>query len=252
MVVWCAQLRAPDTEVNTMPPAIHNTDASVGIRSPFLASDTWETEVVPRLPYGLSEKARELKAFQRVRGVASPYELLRAVLVYAFCGLSIRRLGCWAVLMGVGDISEAAWRKRLRACNEFVLWLLSELVSAPNPHDPLGNRPGGHIHLVDATRLRVPGGSGDDWRLHLCYNFTLARLGQVVVTDNHTAEGLKHFQLQPADVVVADGGYGYRRDAATAVGHNTGPAPLEIVIATTPPWPGEHEATRVPDHWPVG
>ena len=33
---------------------------------------------------------------------------------------------------------------------------------------------------------------------------------------------------------------------------NTGPAPLEIVIATTPPWPGEHEATRVPDHWPVG
>lgn len=30
----------------------------------------------------------------------------------------------------------------------------------------------------------------------------------------------------------------------------TGPEPLEIVIVTMPPWPGEREAERVPDHWP--
>jgi mannose-6-phosphate isomerase-like protein (cupin superfamily) len=30
-----------------------------------------------------------------------------------------------------------------------------------------------------------------------------------------------------------------------------GPAPLTIIIATMPPWPGEQEAYRVPDHWPV-
>ena len=32
---------------------------------------------------------------------------------------------------------------------------------------------------------------------------------------------------------------------------NTGPAPLRFVIATMPPWPGEQEAERVPDHWPT-
>ena len=32
---------------------------------------------------------------------------------------------------------------------------------------------------------------------------------------------------------------------------NSGPAPLVIVIATTPPWPGPDEAPRVDDHWPV-
>ncbi len=31
---------------------------------------------------------------------------------------------------------------------------------------------------------------------------------------------------------------------------NPGAAPLELVIVTTPPWPGEEEAVRVADHWP--
>ncbi|MCZ6721456.1 MAG: cupin domain-containing protein [Alphaproteobacteria bacterium] len=32
---------------------------------------------------------------------------------------------------------------------------------------------------------------------------------------------------------------------------NTGPEPLEFIIATMPPWPGADEAVRVADHWPV-
>ncbi len=32
---------------------------------------------------------------------------------------------------------------------------------------------------------------------------------------------------------------------------NTGKAPLCFVIATMPPWPGNQEAERVPDHWPT-
>lgn len=30
---------------------------------------------------------------------------------------------------------------------------------------------------------------------------------------------------------------------------NTGDEPLELVIATVPPWPGADEAVRVDDHW---
>ncbi len=32
---------------------------------------------------------------------------------------------------------------------------------------------------------------------------------------------------------------------------NTGEGPLKFVISTMPPWPGEDEAPRVPDHWPL-
>ena len=31
----------------------------------------------------------------------------------------------------------------------------------------------------------------------------------------------------------------------------TGPEPLTFVLCTMPPWPGELEAVRVPDHWLV-
>ena len=31
----------------------------------------------------------------------------------------------------------------------------------------------------------------------------------------------------------------------------TGPEPLCFVMCTMPPWPGEQEAVRVPDHWPI-
>lgn len=32
---------------------------------------------------------------------------------------------------------------------------------------------------------------------------------------------------------------------------NTGHAPLEFLIVTLPPWPGDDEAVRVDDHWPT-
>ncbi len=32
---------------------------------------------------------------------------------------------------------------------------------------------------------------------------------------------------------------------------NTGEVPLDILIVTMPPWPGEEEAVRVADHWPT-
>lgn len=30
-----------------------------------------------------------------------------------------------------------------------------------------------------------------------------------------------------------------------------GPVPFTFIMCTLPPWPGEGEAVRVPDHWPV-
>src|SRR5438445_12544679 len=107
----------------------HDSGDRVERQGLSLVEDAWAMEVVPRLPANLAEQALALKAFQRVRSIATPHDLLRGVLAYVLGPLSTRRLGAWAVLVGVADISEAAWRKRLRASSPWLLWLLSELVA---------------------------------------------------------------------------------------------------------------------------
>ena len=181
---------------------------------PLIAVDEhWTTEVVARLPATRDLHARRLGALRRTRGIASSSDLLRALLAYALGLSSFRLLGAWAVVLGIADLSEAAWRKRLRTANAWLLWLLTELCAAPPaPRRPSARR----ILLVDATVLGVPAGSGADWRVHTAYDFQAGHLHQVVVADRQTGEHLGHYALTSGDIVVADGGYGYRRSVATA------------------------------------
>jgi hypothetical protein len=166
----------------------------------------WETEIRPLLPATYQEQARRLGAWTRTRGIPAIDALLQALLCYVLCARSLRQLGAWATLVGLGSISDRAWSKRLRHSTGWALWLLGALVQptssgSPGPALPL------RIRLIDASMVRMKSHRGRCARLHCSYDLREQRLDQVVITDEHQGEGLHHFRLEPGDLIVADRWY---------------------------------------------
>ena len=192
----------------------HHTPEENQEQALALVNHLWETEVMPQLPADLEEQAKKHKAFQRQRQVATAYDLLRAILGYVLGGLSTRQWGAWAVIIGLADISDRAWSKRLQKSGVWLLWVFGELTVIETGATDLFGQTAGRVLLIDASTLKQVGGSGDDWRLHTAYDLIAGRLAQVVVTDHTQGEKLDHFELEVGDIVVSDGGYGYRSSVA--------------------------------------
>lgn len=212
---------------------IHHTARTVHPQHASAADTAWASEVVPSLPVTLAAQAQALGAFQRTRAFATPSDLLRGLLAYVLCAPAFRQLGIWGVLSAVADVSDTAWRKRLRHASAWLLWLLGELLPSAPARPWLTQRLRGRVWLVDATTIAQFGGTGDDWRLHLGYDLLAGRMGQVLVTDRTRAENLEHLTFQPGDLIVADGAYGYRRMLACAQ-RQQADVVLRIVPATFP------------------
>lgn len=194
-----------------MPQSHHDTLPELSSQLHDLIGEGWEQEVLSQLPADYEQHARRTGAFVRARGLTCAADLLRGLLAYVLCAPSFRQLGAWAVLIGLANLSHVAWQKQLRKARSFLLWLLMQCLTIPTRPVPVAMK---RIVLIDATRLKEPGGSGDDWRVHLGYDLLAGRLLDVKVSDGHTAEGFTLFVLQTGDLVVADRGYCRRKQLA--------------------------------------
>ena len=119
---------------------------------------------------------------------------------------------------------------------------------------PLGVR----FVVIDGSRMQAPGATGTAHRLHIARDWVSWQCVEVLVSDVHTGETLKHCTLAPGEVAVADRGYAHCQGMRAAVeqgadlivrlnpfsvilGDATG-APLELCAA----WKRQHTETLRP------
>jgi hypothetical protein len=178
-----------------------------------LVDQEWD-QIVKLLPADLEESARTEQALRRRREVRSATDLLRLVFAYVLCDWPLRLVGAWAMLMGLGSLSDVAVLKRLRSARRWLGKLLLTCLLGQSPASPL---PRGRLRLVDATSIRRPGSSGTDWRVHLSLDLQQLRLDAVELTDVHGGETLARFSFQSGEILVADRGYARRPGMASAL-----------------------------------
>lgn len=155
----------------------------------------------------LEETALECKALVRKREVKTAFDLLRIVLAYAVCDWSLRFVGAWCVLLGIGFLSDVAIRKRLRNCNQWLGVLVMKLLQARQIEIP--PQRGVRLRMQDATVISKPGSKGTDFRIHVSMDLGNLCMDGIEVTDEHTGETLAHYPTQPGDIRVGDRGYAF-------------------------------------------
>src|SRR5712664_1792292 len=170
---------------------------------PLTDPDTLFEELLQDLPAETVQMAREFTAFGRAKKVKTPEQLLRVVFFYGGLDKPLREVaGTFTALYeSITDQSVAA---RLRACGPWVQAMLRRML----PLSSVGTLPAGfRFVVIDASSIQAPGATGTDHRLHIAMDLVSLQFIEVLVSDVHTGETLKHFTLGPGDVALTDRGY---------------------------------------------
>ncbi len=168
-------------------------------------AETRFEKLLEDLPEETVQLARQFKAFTRARKIKTPAQLMRVVLLY--CGLdqSLREVAATMTLLEE-RITDQAVLERLAVCGPWLKAVLEQMLPAV-PTLPRRFR----VLLIDGSTVEGPGAKGTNYRLHLCFDLVEMTFTEILITDKHTGESLKHFTLQAGDLAIADRGFCHPR-----------------------------------------
>ena len=139
-------------------------DTTTELQEHPLIDEDWQ-EALSSIPVDLEKTARETKALQRRREVKTADDLLRLALAYSVCDWSLRLVGMWASLIGLGNLSDVAVLKRLKKATPWLKDLISAMLEARRLELKAAHP--ARVRIVDGSCISEPGSTGTDWRLHL-------------------------------------------------------------------------------------
>ena len=88
-------------------------------------------DLVKLLPSGYEQACFDKKAITRKRTIKNPLDLLRLILFYLSGNKSFIDASQFALISGIGKISDAGFMKRFIKCKEWIIWLTQHIL--PNP-----------------------------------------------------------------------------------------------------------------------
>jgi hypothetical protein len=156
--------------------------------------------------------AYETGAFTRRRKVDSPTDLLRLIFTWAVAERSLEETAALAAESDLADLSAPALLGRFARAEEWLGAILCDLLTIRN--GPI--LPGADIRLIDATSISCRGSNNTERRVHLGMDLRTNRTTAIDISDRHGGETLERFTLRAGEIVIADRGYGKRKDIAHA------------------------------------
>lgn len=173
----------------------------------FQIKDNWE--ILQRfLPGGWEEKALELGALARRRKIDSARTLLRVLMIHLAEGMSLRASADQARRESLCEINDAALLHRLKVSEQWLHWMcLETFKNMPGGFGAKESGRGFRVRLLDCAPVSEPGSTGSNYRLHYSLGLHNLRCDTFRITRPDAGEDLKHFDILPGDLVIADGRY---------------------------------------------
>ena len=178
-------------------------------------SEEWEKTISSYLPQNIDEQFKVSGSFKRFRGICDPIKMLIAYLGYAISNFSFLDLAIIAKTLGLGDMTDTSWRKRLLKIVPFLELIVSYLLKASVKTNIAQNAP--KLRLVDATNVRLQGKEQHLERIHVSFDLNNNQIDQLKITDKHVAESFAHFSMKPGEIFMGDSAYGTVNNCAYTI-----------------------------------
>lgn len=162
--------------------------------------------------------AKQAKAMRRRREIKSGVDLLRLVMAYTVCDWSLRMVGIWCRMIGIGNLSDVAVMKRLRNCRVWLGRMVFQILEIRRLE--VKSRGGVRLRIMDGTWVSKPGSTGTDWRIHLSMDLGHLCVDGLEITDAQSGETFGHCSTQPGDIRMGDRGYAFPESMGTVLAHN--------------------------------
>lgn len=163
-------------------------------------------EIIERLGGSrvVESSARETKAFTRARKLTCAADMLRLILSYCLCSMSLRSTAAWASAVELAKISDVALLYRLRQSATWLQWLVGQALQRRNPRSMQGRL----IRIIDGTNVPKAGAKAKKgnqvWRAHSLFDLHDERFSDFVLTDEKGAERLDRIAVVKGEIRVAD------------------------------------------------